>query len=84
MEALGRIDPLARQHAAAHAKLRKGMCLCGSCRKCRHRATVQRLRDDSRLNPQRPELTREFPIFAEELASTMRYAVRSGFRRGAQ
>jgi hypothetical protein len=71
---------MAPAHKVAHAKLREGMCRCGECRKCRHRATVARLRDRERSYGC-PELVREFPIFAEELASTMRYVRGAGGRR---
>ena len=73
---LSPVEAMERAHQAAHSKLREGMCVCGACRKCRHRMAVAEGRARSSFysaGELDPELTRRFPIFAEELASTMRY-----------
>jgi hypothetical protein len=82
---LTREEATARMHAAAHAKQRAGMCLCGVCAKCKRRAAMRRARAPRkwyRSAMLSPELTFLFPIFAEELSSTMRYPVRKR-KRGA-
>lgn len=84
---LSHAETTALMLAAAHAKSRRGMCTCGTCGRCRHRKAVQRSR--VRCTSYAPEilwpqLTREFPVYAEELASTMKFVVKSAARGGAQ
>jgi len=77
-------EVIARAHAAAHAKLRQGMCVCGTCRRCKRRAWMRAARRRSQepgARSQNAEI--EFPIFAEELASVMRFPMRRSGARAA-